>query len=265
MLVCVLCTLPAVARAQSTINLSHDLVTLGIAAQNLVPNQPSLDARPLIRAALDYAQAQHVSRITVDKGNYYVLSPDFPGDRFINIYQATDLTIDLAGSTIYFNGGYLQGFSLTECARVTLTNLAIDWVHPPYTHAEITSVDASARTIAYRTLDGWVDPKGRDVSIRLAGLLDRALPQRCFRSWHYAHSRAASFDAWRDHRRRPRALGAIGNAVYAASRRHGRIGPSRRWFADRGGIWRFDSRVQRVCVRLRQYSRAIQSGQQLQG
>jgi len=35
------------ARAAGTLNLSRDLVALGIAAQNLVPNNPALDARPL--------------------------------------------------------------------------------------------------------------------------------------------------------------------------------------------------------------------------
>jgi hypothetical protein len=37
----------------STLNMSHDLVTLGIAGQNLTPNNPSLDARPLIQAAFE--------------------------------------------------------------------------------------------------------------------------------------------------------------------------------------------------------------------
>ena len=35
-----------------TLNLSHDLVPLGIAAQNVVPNSPSLDARPLFYAGM---------------------------------------------------------------------------------------------------------------------------------------------------------------------------------------------------------------------
>jgi hypothetical protein len=33
--------------AAQVLNMSHDLVPLGIASQNLMPNNPSLDARPL--------------------------------------------------------------------------------------------------------------------------------------------------------------------------------------------------------------------------
>jgi hypothetical protein len=44
--VSVLATLPAAVFAQ-TLNLSQDLVRLGIASANMVPNQRSLDSRPL--------------------------------------------------------------------------------------------------------------------------------------------------------------------------------------------------------------------------
>jgi len=43
-------------KAQTTLNLSHDLVSLGIANQNMIPNQPALDSQPLLTAAVEYAQ-----------------------------------------------------------------------------------------------------------------------------------------------------------------------------------------------------------------
>lgn len=43
---------PALAQQQDTINLSHDLVRLGIAAANVQPDDPSVDSRPLFQAAL---------------------------------------------------------------------------------------------------------------------------------------------------------------------------------------------------------------------
>ncbi len=46
------------ASAQTTLNLSHDLVPLGIAGTNLTPNQPSPDAGPLLYQAVEYAK-QH--------------------------------------------------------------------------------------------------------------------------------------------------------------------------------------------------------------
>ena len=57
-----------------TLNMSHQLVSLGIASQNLTPNNPSLDARPLINAAAQYAQSNHYATITLDQGSYYLLS-----------------------------------------------------------------------------------------------------------------------------------------------------------------------------------------------
>jgi hypothetical protein len=44
------------ASAQTaTLNLSHDLVTDGIASANMTPGQPALDSRPLLEAAVSYA------------------------------------------------------------------------------------------------------------------------------------------------------------------------------------------------------------------
>jgi hypothetical protein len=146
-------------RAQSTLNLSRDLVRLGIATRNLVPNDPALDARAIFQQAIDYAKAHSVSVLTVDPGNYYFLTrlPGLP-DRYTNLFQVRDMTIDLAGSTIYFERGYHVGFSLTDCDRVTLTNFQIDYLNPPYTHVLITAVDAPNRRVSYATLPGWPDP-----------------------------------------------------------------------------------------------------------
>ena len=39
-----------------TLNMSVDLVRLGIASRNLTPNDPSLDAQPLFAAAVGYVR-----------------------------------------------------------------------------------------------------------------------------------------------------------------------------------------------------------------
>jgi hypothetical protein len=61
----------AVAAGASSINLSRDLVSLGVAGQNISPNNPSLDAQPLFQAALKYARAHRIRTVTVDHGAYY--------------------------------------------------------------------------------------------------------------------------------------------------------------------------------------------------
>ena len=39
-----------------TLNLSHDLISKGVATSNMTPNQPALDSRPLLEAAISYAR-----------------------------------------------------------------------------------------------------------------------------------------------------------------------------------------------------------------
>src|SRR5262245_891271 len=71
-----LCLLAPSVSAGTTLNMSHDLVALGIAAQNMVPNVPTQDARPLFAAAVQYARTHGITLITVDTGAYYFLTSD---------------------------------------------------------------------------------------------------------------------------------------------------------------------------------------------
>ena len=140
-----------------SLNLSRDLVRLGIAPQNLPPDDPTFDARPLFQAGVQYAQNNRIPLLTVDPGSYYFLTPQTSG-AYLRLFQVSDLVVDLAGSTIYFKRAFLAGFLVANSQRVTLTNFQTDFVEPPYTHVELTSVDASGRRLLYRTLPGWVDP-----------------------------------------------------------------------------------------------------------
>ena len=56
-----LMTQPAAAQT-TTLNLSQDLVALGIASTNMLPNQPALDAGPLLNKGVGYAMAHQISR-----------------------------------------------------------------------------------------------------------------------------------------------------------------------------------------------------------
>jgi hypothetical protein len=142
---------------KAKLNLSHDLVTLGIASQNLVPNQPSLDARPLFQAALQYAQQHTVQLLTLDQGNYYFLTPQNPSN-YLRFLGLSNLTVDLKGSTIFFQTAFLQGFFFTGCHNVTLTNFTVDFINPPYTQVRLTSVDPNNRILGYATMPNWADP-----------------------------------------------------------------------------------------------------------
>jgi len=56
---------------QTTINVSQDLVRLGIAGTNMTPNQPNLDSAPLLNPTVNYAQLRQGTKIVADSGAYY--------------------------------------------------------------------------------------------------------------------------------------------------------------------------------------------------
>jgi hypothetical protein len=151
--------LPSAAWASptGTINLSHDLVRLGIAAENLPANDPSFDARPIFQVAVAYAAEHQTTKLTVDRGSYYFLTPE-DAQTYLRLPTLSNLTLDLAGSKILFAGAFLQGITLSGCQNVTLTNFDVDFLTPPYTEVTLASVDANARTLGYAPLPGWADP-----------------------------------------------------------------------------------------------------------
>ena len=144
--------------AGQVLNLSHDLVPLGIASKNLTPNDPTLDAGPLIFAGTNYAFLHGIPLVTLDKGNYYLLT-DQQRNATLIFGRMSNLTLDLADSTIFFRGPFLpNGIGLYQCHNFTLKNFKTDFITAPYTHVQLTSVDTAARTISYATLPGWPDP-----------------------------------------------------------------------------------------------------------
>jgi Putative binding domain, N-terminal len=158
LLVTCLFALGSYALHATTLNMSHDLVPLGIATQNLIPNQPTLDARPLFQATISYIESNPgINLLTVDTGNYYLLSNT--QSNAVLIIPLSNITIDLAGSTFYFVGPQLpNGIQLFYCSNLILTNFKLDYLKPPYTHVKLVSVNATNRTLQYALLAGWPDP-----------------------------------------------------------------------------------------------------------
>ena len=161
------------------INLSRDLVRLGIATHNLPADSPSTDARPLFEAALNYAQSHPIRRVTVDRGAYYFLTPQ-DATAYLRLTSLTDLTVDLDDSTVYFAGAFLQGFAIVNCQRVTLTRLRADFISPPFTHVQLTAVDPLARRLSYTVLPHWSDP------VAFNGLAQSAAPTGPLTLWAMA-------------------------------------------------------------------------------
>src|SRR5262245_23649816 len=103
-----LVTLSARSASAQTLNLSHDLVSLGIAAANMAPNQPALDAGPLLAQGVAYASSHAIPTVIADPGTYY-----FPGlmgsNVHVQIANVSNVTIDFQGSELIFKHAFFYG------------------------------------------------------------------------------------------------------------------------------------------------------------
>ena len=114
------------------LNISEDLVRLGIASTNMVPNQPSLDAGPLFFQAVLYAQNHNIGVVIADLGSYYFLSLQGP-QVHVAWDKLSNLTIDLQGSDLYFTHPLVDGLLITNSTNVVLQNFTADYTPLPFT------------------------------------------------------------------------------------------------------------------------------------
>lgn len=145
------------ARGQTTLNLSEDLVRLGIASSNMVPNQPSLDARPLLEQGVVYANNHSFSTVIADPGSYYFLSLGAP-DRHVNLVGVSNLTIDLQGSDLYFANPQEAAIGFRSGNDSVLQNFTIDYLQLPFTQLQITAVDLAHGQLQVTPAPGWQTP-----------------------------------------------------------------------------------------------------------
>jgi hypothetical protein len=153
----VYCGLCCAALAQSTLNMSQDLVKLGIASTNLVPNQPSLDAGPLFFRAVSYARVNPIDRVIADPGAYYFLSQQFPGAH-VAWDKLSNLTIDLQGSDLNFSHPFSSGIVISNVTNIVLQNFTADYNPLPYTQVRVVSVDLARQRMQYAVDGDWQNP-----------------------------------------------------------------------------------------------------------
>src|SRR5215472_6653434 len=87
------------AQSSSVLNLSHDLVPNGIAAQNMAPDSPATDARPLFEAGLAYAVKNRVPIVSAVRGAYCFLTIDH-GRFHAMLNNVNHATVDLGYSEL---------------------------------------------------------------------------------------------------------------------------------------------------------------------
>jgi len=129
---------------------------LGIASTNLTPNQPTLDATPLLAQALNYAASNGVSLLQVDPGTYYFLTSQ---NSFVHVGfpPLHNMTVDFQGSDLILNQPAVGGLWLFNCTNTVLENFTMDYAKLPFTQLKVVSVDASSRQIQYTTMPNWPD------------------------------------------------------------------------------------------------------------
>src|SRR5262249_37046518 len=116
----------------TTLNLSQDLVPLGIAATNMVPNQPSLDAGPLFVAGVAYAQSHGINTVIADPGTYYFLGL-LESNAHFALRSIDNMTIDLHGANLIFTHPLYYGMIVYYSTNAVLQNFTADYQPLPYT------------------------------------------------------------------------------------------------------------------------------------
>jgi len=152
-----LALLAATLASSQTLNLSHDLISNGIASANMTPNQPTLDSRPLIEAAIAYSQKNGVTTLTADPGAYYFLTLH-SNLTHVLLNTVSNLTIDLQNSDLYFKMPGHGAILCESCTGVTFQNFTVDYISLPFTQVTVTSINSANRTIGFTPMDGYAQP-----------------------------------------------------------------------------------------------------------
>ena len=139
--------------AQTTLNMSQDLVRLGISPNNLVPNQPSLDAGPLFAKAMNYASANQIAKVIADPGSYYFMT----GTGGCYAPVPSKILLDFQGSDLYFADPQITAVC-PNGVNIALQNFSIDYSQLPYTQVTVTSVDPAQQQVSFTVQPGWQRP-----------------------------------------------------------------------------------------------------------
>jgi uncharacterized protein (TIGR03437 family) len=139
--------------AQTTLNMSQDLVRLGISPNNLVPNQPSLDVGPLFAKAMNYASANQIAKVIADPGSYYFMT----GTGGCYAPVPSKILLDFQGSDLYFADPQITAVC-PNGVNIALQNFTIDYSQLPYTQVTVTSVDPAQQQVSFTVQPGWQRP-----------------------------------------------------------------------------------------------------------
>jgi hypothetical protein len=123
----------------------------------MVPNQPALDAGPLLFQAVLYAQNHKIDRVIAVPGSYYFLSLQGP-QVHVGWDKLSNLTIDLQGSDLYFSHPLVNGMLITNSTNLVLEKFTADYDPLPFTQVRVVSVNPSQQSIQFAVDGNWQNP-----------------------------------------------------------------------------------------------------------
>lgn len=137
----------------STIDVSTDLTTLGIAQQNMLANNMSLDAGPLLEAAVNYANKHNINNINVPAGNYYFLSTR--NNAHVFIANANNIHLQCNDATFNFSSRKASGIIVRNGKNIGIENVKLDFsLDLPFTSAIVGSVDIANNALNIHQVTG---------------------------------------------------------------------------------------------------------------
>src|SRR6185312_6253431 len=101
----------------TTLNVSHDLVNLGIWPANMVPGNPQFNSRPPLEAAIAYASQKGITDVIADPGSYYFTSQRNPNTHVL-ISGVSNLRVNFQNSDLYFKNSNVSAIQCTNCTNV---------------------------------------------------------------------------------------------------------------------------------------------------
>lgn len=127
---------------EKIIDVSTDLTSLGIAQQNMVPNNKTIDAGPLLEAAVAYAGKHNYTKVSIPLGNYYFLTQR--NNAHVFIANVNNVEINGHGATFNFSSRKVNGVIIRNCNNFGLINTSLDYsLDLPFTSATVASVDVA--------------------------------------------------------------------------------------------------------------------------
>ena len=84
---------------------------------------PTQDSRPLLEAALAYAQSKKIATLTADPGSYYLPTGRTNVNLYLYFSNLSKLPFALAGTNLYFESGFRPGIWCAHCQNVHFRNI----------------------------------------------------------------------------------------------------------------------------------------------